>query len=217
MKLLVTVIILFGSFNAHAGLFGPSNYNECVIDGLKDITNDKAIALLKQTCADEFPTKEQKENKSKYKQVTKQLKSCGVKGYAFEYFLPIGHPASKDFLNKVVKGKTQYDPNKHPEVYLSNVTKYALSGLKLGWAEKGKDCGKENVFRVKCTALPVGTPLYPGNTGNFFCDSVNYSVVDTNKNYKYCLISAKIGKISNEGSHEEQLLDFLQNEGFCKK
>ncbi len=39
-----------------AGLFGPSNYDECVLDGIKSAKTDSAIQLLHRVCENKFPS-----------------------------------------------------------------------------------------------------------------------------------------------------------------
>lgn len=42
---------------SYAGLFGPSNYDECILDAMKGVTNDKAAISIKQACYNKFPPK----------------------------------------------------------------------------------------------------------------------------------------------------------------
>ena len=49
------VAILFLSLtSAYAGLFGPTNYEECVLDGLKNATNSSSTQLLHKVCKEKF-------------------------------------------------------------------------------------------------------------------------------------------------------------------
>ena len=50
------LIILFFSLtkNGHAGLFGPSNYDECILENTKGIASDDAANLVRQACRDKF-------------------------------------------------------------------------------------------------------------------------------------------------------------------
>lgn len=42
---------------AQAGLFGPSNYDECVLDGVKDAKTETAARMVAQACRNKFPMK----------------------------------------------------------------------------------------------------------------------------------------------------------------
>lgn len=68
MKILNVVIlrclqslVLFTAFLipniSYAGLFGPSNYDECILDSMKGVTNDKAAISIKNACWNKFPSK----------------------------------------------------------------------------------------------------------------------------------------------------------------
>lgn len=55
-------LFLTGVFGAvpwvsFAGWFGPSDYDECIIDGMKNVTSDVAARLIRQSCAKKFPGK----------------------------------------------------------------------------------------------------------------------------------------------------------------
>ena len=41
-----------------AGWFGPSNYSECVIDGMKGVSSDVAARAVSNACAGKFPAKQ---------------------------------------------------------------------------------------------------------------------------------------------------------------
>ena len=40
-----------------AGWFGPSNYDECILDSMKGVVGDVAARLIRQSCAQKFPAK----------------------------------------------------------------------------------------------------------------------------------------------------------------
>lgn len=42
---------------SYAGLFGPSNYDECILDSMKGVTNDKAAISIRNACWNKFPSK----------------------------------------------------------------------------------------------------------------------------------------------------------------
>lgn len=54
---------------AIAGWFGPSNYDECVLDGMKGVTSDVAAREIKQACRRKFPSESTltKEQESEWK------------------------------------------------------------------------------------------------------------------------------------------------------
>ena len=55
------------SLNSHASIFGPSNYEECVLSGLKDAKNEVSTQLLNKVCREKFQREpEKKINKDCY-------------------------------------------------------------------------------------------------------------------------------------------------------
>lgn len=59
MKRLFTVICLFiwMPIPAMGGWFGPSNYEECILENMKGVASDKAVREIKRACRVKFPYK----------------------------------------------------------------------------------------------------------------------------------------------------------------
>ncbi|QWD31214.1 hypothetical protein G6681_05585 [Polynucleobacter paneuropaeus] len=57
-------IALFGFLieSAHAGIFGPSNFDDCVLESMKGVTSDVAARTIYQSCRQKFPEKQVKRN-----------------------------------------------------------------------------------------------------------------------------------------------------------
>jgi hypothetical protein len=56
MKHLITILLFLSSVSlSHAGLFGPSNYEECVLENVKTAQTDRAVTAVRQTCQSMFP------------------------------------------------------------------------------------------------------------------------------------------------------------------
>lgn len=45
-------VMLCFSTASRSALFGPSNYNECIVDAMKGVTSDVAASAIKQSCRD---------------------------------------------------------------------------------------------------------------------------------------------------------------------
>lgn len=54
MKYLAS-LILFCSLTCYAGIFGPSDYDECVLDGVKAAQTQTAVASVHKACRNKFP------------------------------------------------------------------------------------------------------------------------------------------------------------------
>ena len=53
--LLITILLFLSSVSlSHAGLFGPSNYEECVLENVKTAQTDRAVSAVMLMCQDKF-------------------------------------------------------------------------------------------------------------------------------------------------------------------
>jgi hypothetical protein len=61
MNFKIILFLLFSSIlinNTHAALFGPSNYNECVLEVSKTAKTDAAVGIGISACSDKFDKKD---------------------------------------------------------------------------------------------------------------------------------------------------------------
>jgi len=57
------IVILYGAYSSsYAGLFGPSNYEECVLENMKGIQSNTAAGAVMQACRKKFPQKVESNN-----------------------------------------------------------------------------------------------------------------------------------------------------------
>ena len=58
-KLLTTIILLFSfvtvSSGANAQLFGPRDYDECILENMRGVTSNSAAASIRRSCLQKFP------------------------------------------------------------------------------------------------------------------------------------------------------------------
>lgn len=54
-KLVVILIAMALSGQATAGLFGPSTYDDCILDGVKEAKTELAVKAVYQSCRNKFP------------------------------------------------------------------------------------------------------------------------------------------------------------------
>lgn len=66
----IIVAILFLPIYTSAGFFGPSNYDECVLENMKGVTSDQAARAIQVACRKKFPV--EKEDLRKYENITKE-------------------------------------------------------------------------------------------------------------------------------------------------
>ena len=51
----LTVLALINPISAGAGWFGPSNVDECILDGMKGVTSDAAAGAIYRSCHNKYP------------------------------------------------------------------------------------------------------------------------------------------------------------------
>ena len=58
MKHLITILLFLLPVSlSHAGLFGPSNYEECVLENVKTAQTKESVGVVVMMCQDKFPQK----------------------------------------------------------------------------------------------------------------------------------------------------------------
>lgn len=55
-----------------AGLFGPSSYEDCILESMKNVQSDRAAASIQRACRKKFPKKKVPQKKVIKKKVTKK-------------------------------------------------------------------------------------------------------------------------------------------------
>jgi hypothetical protein len=114
--LFVFILTIFYQFS-YAGLFGPSTYDDCILDGVKSAKTDLAVRAVYQACRSKFPEfdsgnvkdcsvvwsgkqfiKGSPENIFNYQQV-------GISDTTIAVFFPKG--LDKEGIEQIMKGKIQ--------------------------------------------------------------------------------------------------------------
>ena len=57
------MLIAIVSSNSIAGIFGPSSYEDCLLDNLKEAKTSEAVQAMRQACALKFPAKPEQHQK----------------------------------------------------------------------------------------------------------------------------------------------------------
>ena len=55
MKLGITLGLVLTTGSVNAGWFGPSNFEECILDGMKGVASDSAAYAIAYACRSKFP------------------------------------------------------------------------------------------------------------------------------------------------------------------
>lgn len=83
IKEITLLLILISStpLPVFAGWFGPSNYDECILESMKGVTSDKAAILIERSCRKKFPKEAEKKPESRnlsYKELSNLTGRAGL-------------------------------------------------------------------------------------------------------------------------------------------
>ncbi len=111
------LLALFYAAYANAGLFGPSNFEECVLDQMKGVKSDAAANAITFACRSKFPAK--------------QDTKAEQKRYGYPRIDIWNKPYNASIFNNltIIKG---IDGNYSFQLTVTNQTKLDLTGLYIG-------------------------------------------------------------------------------------
>lgn len=164
-KIFATLVLslIFGSGITQAGLFGPSNYDECVLEGIKDAKTETAARMVAQACRNKFPEKVRPPEKS------------GLVN--FPLYSQNGERSGLNNKLSVVRDK-QIGQSTHIRLmnnYTFDIVSISVGVLKPNY--RGKSCPSSfSEYReaIACSGFAGGL-----QSGNFSCD--------TTVNGSYCI------------------------------
>ena len=67
-KIFILASLIFLVFQANGGLLGPSNYEDCVLENIKDAKTELGIQTVYMMCREKFSEKNTKKNKEEIPQ-----------------------------------------------------------------------------------------------------------------------------------------------------
>ena len=92
MKTSFVIILLFIiQSRVFAGIFGPSNYDECILENMKGTQTEHAALLVANSCASKF--------KKKDNLTLKEYKTCGASKYEISQMGSVDFPVPNEFGN----------------------------------------------------------------------------------------------------------------------
>jgi len=75
----LAIAVLLGSAGvSYAGLFGPSNYDECILERMKGVTSDLAARAIVGACAAKFSSNKKSTPPSKKPEYKPELDDSGI-------------------------------------------------------------------------------------------------------------------------------------------
>lgn len=186
MRAILTLVLALFFSNAHAGLFGPSNYDDCVLENLKTAKTESAVASVHMACRNKFP--EKKKNVDKVR--------CGKNLFdpteSANFSVPI--PMSSPKRTFHIRTSRLIRTGDTLTVHLQSDLPYSIVSVRVaGFKESSDSIPLEN---YECSGV-----ANEGSTGKFVCQNVHPST--------------RFFKITDATSDNINLLGAFRRMGFC--
>lgn len=141
------LILLASPDVAAAGWFGPSNYDECVLDSMKGVTSDVAASAITRSCREKFPKKGPSDSEVPASVVNQLDGRAGMTSYG--YFRGTIYNGNKEWtitqmtiiLAPKSKGKSAAEIS-HPREYNVDVTAPPLTDVKFSVSADNTSAGE---------------------------------------------------------------------------
>ena len=172
---------------SHAGWFGPSNFQDCVLEGMKGVSSDQAANAITAVCRQKFPHTPTEAEKQAAKEPAKRYGTPRIN-------LWDGN-AGINIVNRVKIGTWSGS-----SISVTNRNSFTLNGIYVGVpsASKEKTCATsaDSYREIHFCSGSAG----PNLTGKFNCKEVPASV-------SFCLTGVM-------GAYESDLDEFFRSQGF---
>ncbi|MCM2341668.1 hypothetical protein [Rhodoferax sp.] len=156
---------------ATAGLFGPSNFEECILDGMKNVKSDQAARMITVACRQKFPQKSAPPIQVPETPERHEFRSTGMSRPSLNSLI-----AKIEIVRWTVVqtgdysyGIKSFDYGHHVEIDVTNRNTFPIVGLEIGLLKSKARCSwvEESVYAefYSCT----GT-ANPSSSATFRCD-----------------------------------------------
>lgn len=183
MRKIFKISFLLGMFIANqatAGIFGPSNFEECVLENLKNAKNELAVQAVYSACGDKF-NKPSKPSKEKAEHVNKHMFTA----------LHQSRPTLFALINKIevtaaqIQRGTPSSQMTHTlNLNLTNRNDFLVEAVSIGILKSGKkSCSWEDQDYAEFYVCV-------GNVGGYESGSMECNIPNVNNRpsgWKYCI------------------------------
>jgi hypothetical protein len=159
-KRLLLSPLFFLYFSAQAwSPFGPSNFDDCVIQNMKGVTSDTAAASIRYSCRQKFPEKAPPKSLEPAARMGNPRLNIWDKPYNQRVF------------NNISIGRTQLNKYGGLEIIVTNKNDFNLSGIYIGISSEKKP-GKCSVEKTDYTEIhECNGEIYSNTTQALICTS----------------------------------------------
>ena len=136
-------------------IFGPSNFEDCVLANMKGVSSDTAASSIRLACRKKFP---QKEEQSSPKTSTRS-------GYPRVDVWD--KPYNSKIFSNIKLGAAKYNQYNAYEIPITNKTNINITGIYIGVPANKNTCATEKVDYIEIYECSVD--IYPNTTKTAFC------------------------------------------------
>lgn len=209
MKKLFLLGLFVFSVNGYA-FFGPDNYEDCILENVKDAKSDAAVGAVYDACATKFPSKTSKENRVKENKLKRRMLKCGLKKNDFSSFVVFRRdtPSTFEVINRIKSMSLS-----NGSIKFQNNNNFGISLLELGFT-KQKKCpshSEEDIgfsARIACKGWSPNTGVPRGKYGEINCQRVPREILKLN----FCIVG--FGPTFDRLG--EGLISYMEKNKLCK-
>lgn len=167
MKNIIIAVFFVLCSSANAGIFGPSNFEECILDQMKGIKSDAAANAVTYACRAKFPAKETPKSEQKR--------------YGYPRIDLWDRTQKEDIVTQVTTSKT-YRNNEYggSVITVTNKSRINLTGVYIGIVKKGNSCERRKEAYEEI--YECNGNIYSNTTSNLTCTALKSG---------WCLVGVK--------------------------
>ena len=224
----LVVMLCLSSVQANADFwnpFGPKNYDECVLDKIKDVKSESAVQALKDSCEAKFPEKISAQERAAIEKDESLRKKCGIPKDAYTRKFVLRPFMSQEgiYLSSSARLKVlSHINNLTDRAFVSgsdaggyfsfqNRNAYRVTAVQIGITQKGSNTCQYTLTDYAATTYCVnsnGDSVGAFSYGTLSCRVVPPTV---RSNPQYCVIgiSPEYNRFTNA------LAEWMDKNGLC--
>jgi hypothetical protein len=139
----ITILLMTLCINAYGGIFGPSNYEECILDNMKGVQSDMAARGVMQACRIKFPLPPSPEPAAQeYSKIYSfsglDINSSGMT--KFNNNIPVNKVQIDHDGQDYGYGVKSYDFKYYVSLHVTNRNNFPIRNISVGVIKSGNSC-----------------------------------------------------------------------------
>jgi hypothetical protein len=208
-------VITYSPFSNAWSLFGPKNFEDCVLSGMKGVTGDFAAKAVYKSCRDKFPNNEKPSNMSQTELLKKKerIKRCGLEENESKahHVMVLGGSRSMKISEFLKNIKNDSFDIKKSELAFQNSNSFGVSAILIGFT-KDKRCSDDTNSYEVTTYCSTGSGTNTGVSSTSYGKLKCQPVPSKFSNLGYCLVGISPTYLDSS----DEYLHFMEQNGMCK-